>query len=511
MSRPDFPGKSPNERIFSAADFAVGEMTVPSSQSRAFSVNLLEGLLLLGAVVVLGGIKLVAHYRFGTSFDSALLGNVAWRLGNGLDTVSSLTGFGYFATHASIVLLPIALVFKVWPEAGLPITYLLQALSVGLVGLGVLRVAGAFELTSAARRLLLALTILSPGAFYATRLEVHEPTLGLGFLAMTLGTGLAKSPLRRMWWWPVLAAACRIEMAASTVVTGALLARDPSTRRVGAFTVFAGLGGLLVSLWFVSQAGTEAASVAAHFSHLGSTVSEVVRTAFTHPIQLLRPIAEPEMLSSIVVWLLPMGIAMPLIGWRYLLAALPMAGVAILGVWAPADLFPHHYWYGFLVAAPIATAEALRLRGDRLKALAITGLLGSLIGWAWLLAALPIIRPFGQPDSDSLRQMVAYVSEFEAAGVSAPDNVVPHLVGREALYAFPRPFLCSEESVGPFAWSGEAPEFVIVRTVDKPQIEGHGVLGSVLTDFYRVVDLSEDITVFRLRTPGLSGLHCSQS
>ena len=486
-------------------------MTVTSSQTRAFSLTTFERLLLVGAIAVFGGIKLVAHYRFGTAFDSALLGNVAWRLGNGLDTVSSLTGFSYFATHASIVIMPLALVFKVWPAAGLPVTYLLQALSVGLVGLGVLRVAWAFDLPRSARRLLLVLTILSPGAFYATRLEVHEPTLGLGFLAMTLGTGLARLPLKRMWWWPVLAAACRIEMAASTVVAGAVLARNPSTRRVGVFTAFAGLAGLSFSFWFISQAGTEAASVAAHFSHLGSTVGEVVATAFTRPLEVIRPLGESEMLLSIVVWLLPMGIAMPLIGWRYLLVALPMAGVAILGVWAPADQFPHHYWYGFLVAAPIATAEALRRRGDRLRLLAISGLLGSIIGWSWLLAALPVLRPFGHPDSDALRQMVAYLSEFESAGVSASDNVVPHLVGREALYAFPRPFLCSEESVGPFAWSGEAPEFVVVRTVDKQQIEEHVVLGSVLTEFYRVVERTDDITVYRLAAPGLSGLHCSPS
>ena len=483
-------------------------MTVTSSQSRAFSVTTFERLVLIGAIAVFGGIKLVAHYRFGTAFDSALLGNVAWRLGSGLDSVSSLTGFGYFATHASGVILPLALVFKVWPAAGLPVTYLLQALSVGLVGLGVLRVASAFDLPGSARRVLLALTILSPGAFYATRLEVHEPTLGLGFLSMTLGTGLARLPLKRMWWWPVLAAACRIEMAASTVVAGAVLARNPSTRRVGVFTVFAGLAGLSFSFWFISQAGTEAASVAAHFSHLGSTVGEVVTTAFTRPVEVLRPLADPEMLLSIVVWLLPMGIAMPLIGWRYLLVALPMAGVAILGVWAPADQFPHHYWYGFLVAAPIATAEALRRRGDRLKILVISGLLGSMIGWSWLLAALPILRPFGHPDTGSLRSTVAYLSDFESASVSASNNLIPHLVGREGLYAFPRPFLCSEESVGPFAWSGEAPDYVIVLAADSEQIEDNPVLGSILSNFYVDLGVPGVAGVYRLKTSGLSGLHC---
>jgi hypothetical protein len=467
-----------------------------------------EKLVIIGVMAALACTKLIAHYRFGTAFDSALLGNVAWRLGNGLDSVSSITGFRYFATHASLIIFPLGLVFRVWPEAGLPFTYLLQTASLGLVGAGVLRVASAFDLPTSARRWLLVLTLLSPGAFFATRLDVHETTLGLGFLAMTLGSGLAVTPLRRMWWWPILAAACRIEMAAATIVVGLLLLTRRDSRRIGLFSALAGLLGLSFSLWFVFRAGTEAASVAAHFAHLGATPGEVIGAIFSRPLDVLAPLTEPVMLASVVLWLSPFGLVVPLVGWRYLAVALPMAGVAILGVWPPADNYPHHYWYGFLVAAPFAAAEALRVRPGLLNPFRLTGLVGVAIGWAFLLAAAPSLGVFGQPDPESKRQIVAYVSDRGPVGVSVPDNVAPHLVGRAELHLFPRPFLCSESAIGPFAWSGELPEYVLLAAADGQKVEADPVLGPILAGLYDSGQTLDRITVYHLDASAPADLEC---
>jgi hypothetical protein len=463
---------------------------------------------LVTVVVVFTAIKLVAHYRFGTSSDSALFGNVAWRLGNGLDSISTLTGFRYFATHASVVILLVAPVFRLLPSWGLPFTFVWQVVSVGLVGLGVSKAAAGFGICRSAQRLLLVSTMLAPGAFLAARLDVHEPTLGLGFLAMTLGAGLGGAPIRRSWWWPVLSAACRIEMAVATIVAGVLLLRSTKSRRMGELAVLAGSAGLLFCLWFVLRSGSEAASVAAHFSHLGSTVGEVIQTALTKPLEVIRPLAEPDMLVSILLWLLPWGLVMPIAGWRYLFVAAPMAGIAILGTWRPADLYPHHYWYGFLIAAPIAAAEALRRRPDRLRILAVTSAIGIAVGWAVLLPAMGALQPLGRVDSAVLREMVDYASGINTASVSAPDNVTPHLLGRMGLFAFPRPFLCSENSIGPFAWAGEPPDYVLLQGSDIPDIEDDPVVGSTLRSHYSRAAGPSRIAAYRLNSP-TTGLMCS--
>jgi hypothetical protein len=463
--------------------------------------------LLLIVVIIFATIKLLAHYRFGTSFDSALFGNVAWRLGNGLDSVSTLTGFRYFATHASFIILLVAPVFRFLPSWGLPFTFVLQVISIGLVGIGVFRATSAFGIAPSAQKLITALTIFGPGAFLAARLDIHETTLGLGFLAMTLGNGLGGVPIRRSWWWPALAAACRIEMAVATLVAGIVLFRTKKSRPVGKIALAAGSGGLLFSLWFVLGAGQEAASVAAHFSHLGLTTSEVLETVFTHPQTLFGPLADREMITSLLLWLLPWGLVLPIVGWRYLLVALPMAGVAIMGVWQPADLYPHHYWYGFLVGAPIAAAEALRRRPDRLRLLRVSGLVGVVAAWIALVPFLGALQPFGRADAIVLRELVAYGSANEGLAVSAPGSAISHLVDRAVLFEFPRPFLCRSRSIGPFAWSGELPDLVLLSGTESEAAQDHPSVGPVLRTFYQQVEVPAEVAVYRLKMSP-DGLTC---
>lgn len=480
----------------------------PSTRADNRRLDAFEFVVLFAVVLALGGIKFVAHNRFGTSFDSALFGNVAWRLGSGLDSVSTLTGYQYFATHASVVILLLAPVFALSPEAGMLLTFSWQSLSIGLVGLAVCQIGRTFSLSTRSRHLLLILTALSPGAFLATRLDVHEPTLGLGFLAMTLSSGLANSTPRKSWWWPVLGAACRIEMAVAIVLCGLLVLGRHRSRKVGYVAIASGVAGISFSLWFMAGSGTEAASVAAHFSHLGSTAGEVIGSAILNPLKVIQPLADPEMLSSVLLWLLPAGVILPLIGWRYLLVALPLAVVAIFGVWPPADQFPHHYWYGFIVAAPIAAAAALRRRPQLERSLLMTGATGFTIAWMGLLTAMPILQPFGRADTAAFRDIIQYVAANEPLSVSALDGVLPHLVGRAEIFGFPRPFLCSEGGVGPFAWSGKLPEAVLVRKSDVAAIDSDPKLGPVLSQFYSLDAGADLIAPFRLRDSRTSVSGC---
>jgi hypothetical protein len=451
-------------------------------------------------------IKLVAHYRLGTSFDSALLGNVAWRLGNGLSSVSSLTGYPYFATHASGAIFLLAPVFRFWPTLGLPIAFVWQSLSIAMVGLAVMWICSSLHVSHEARRFLLFLSVLAPGVFLASRLDLHEPTLGLGFLAMTLATGIDRVPARRSWWWPFLAAACRLEMAAATFAGGIVLLRKPDGWRFARVPLFAGALGLAFSLWFVAQAGSDAVSVGAHFAHLGDTPESVLKTAFDNPWLVLQPLTNSAMLSAIAFWLLPMGLVLPAIGWRYLLVALPMAAVPIFGVWAPADQYAHHYWYGFLVAAPIAAAFGLARRPRLLNVFRISAGVGLIAAWVPIAAALPAIRPFGQSSGDEMRT-ISELSSESVASVSATNAVLAHLIARPTLFAFPRPFLCDKD-LGPFRWEGEMPELIVVRAGDQEEVENDRLIGAILLQSYQANQSENDLVVYRLEDSTVRGIDC---
>ena len=462
--------------------------------------------LLFTTLVLYASVKLIAHFRYGTSFDSALLGNVAWRLGNGLSSVSTLTGYPYFATHASGVMFLLAPIYRWFPNWGLPLTFIWQAVSVTLIGFALLIACNALGIDRRSRRLLLIGCLLAPGAFLATRLDVHEPTLGLGFLAMTLAKGIERVPGRRSWWWPALAAACRLELAAATLVAGLLLLRKPGCWRTARSPIIAGMAGITFGAWFIATAGSDAVSLAAHFAHLGSSPVAVVMAALRDPLLVVEPLADSSIFLSIAVWLLPLGLILPLIGWRYLLVALPTAAVSIFGTWEPADHFSHHYWYGFLVGAPFAAAFVLSRRPSLVNVFRVSSGVGLLAAWIPIATALPAIQPFGRSSSNGM-EAIARISTNSAVSVSATNFALGHLIARPGLFAFPRPFICAKD-LGPFHWNGEMPDQIIIRLEEKRPTETHRFMGSVLRQSYESTSPSSKLTVYRLNGPKQSGFDC---
>lgn len=460
-------------------------------------------LVIVVVAMVHAGIKLYGHFRFGTGFDSALYGNVSWRLANGFDDVSSLTGFPYLPSHISGVLFLFLPVFRWWPGWGLPVVFVAQAMSVGLIGWAVWTLSGFFELDRAIRWILLAGTLLSPGALLATRLEINEPTLMLGALAMAISTGLRAVPLSRMWWWVVLAASGRIEMAAATLVVGLLLLIG-RRRASGALTFAVGGAVLGATLLYLFAGSGDAPSVAAHFAHLGASPGEIFRTVVTRPLALFEPLGSYIMWISFVFWLLPFGLIVPLIGWRWLLPALPLAAIAVLGVWPYADAFIQHYWYGFLVGGSMATIYALHRRPRLRSHYPALGLAG--LGGAWLMMA-PLISGLGlsgSPDTPALREMVVYLGVLPRDGMTVPLAAAPHLVGRPDLQFFPRPFGCADLQIGPYRPPDALPRFVALAGLSldpSSPDERFATVSGLIIEHYELVAVPADFQLWELTTP----------
>jgi hypothetical protein len=130
------------------------------------------------------------------------------------------------------------------------------------------------------------------------------------------------------------------------------------------------------------------------------------------------------------------------------------------------------------------------------------------VAWTGLLIVMPILQPFGRAETSSLREMVDYVSANEPRSVSAPVNLLPHLAGRAELYAWPRPFLCNEVVIGPFAWSGDPPDVVLLRMADVRDVESDEILEPLFSALYIIDNDAELIAPFRLKDQNVSGLSC---
>lgn len=475
----------------------------PAELQRPQRTNRLAVAVIVGVALVHAAIKLYGHFHFGTGFDSALYGNVSWRLANGFDDISSLTGFPYLPSHISGALFFFLPVFRWWPDWGLPVVFIAQAVSVGLVGWAVWTLSGYFELGRGIRWILLAGTLLSPGALLATRLEINEPTLMLGALAMTISAGLRAVPISRMWWWVILAASGRIEMAAATLVLGLLLLIG-KRKAPGVLASVVGAAVLGATLTYLFAGGGEAPSVAAHFAHLGASPAEIVNTVLTRPVALIEPLGSYVMWISFVFWLLPFGLVIPLVGWRWLLPALPLAAVALLGVWPNADVFIHHYWFGFLVGGSMATIYALHRRSSLRPHYPVFGLAG--LGAAWIMMA-PVIGGLdlnGSAATPALRDMVNQVRVLPGEGLTVPLAAAPHLIGRPDLQFFPRPFGCADRQIGPYRPPDSLPRYVALAglALDSSSTDTRfATVSALIVEHYELVGGPADFQLWELTTP----------
>lgn len=454
-------------------------------------------LFLAGITLLYATLEFLRLVRFDlTGFDAGIFDNVLWRLGHGYSDVSALTGFHHFSDHLSPLLLLLVPLYAIAPALGMPLLMLAQAASVALVGLATWLLADHLELEPRARLAILLMATIGAGAYNAAVIDVHEVGLALGPLAMMIALAERRTPMRFYWVWPALAAAARIDLALSVVIIGLLLM---STRRTHALvairigtTAFA-----LMALWLLINpwAGT---SFSFHFAHLGiESATELPGAILTHPGAALRPLLDPTMYGTLLIWLAGFTFVAPLRAARWILPALPTMVIPVLGSWQQADQ-PHlHYWHVLLpmlaIAAVFGFAKLVPLQpfGTYLAVGAI------LI--TWLL--MPIFKPpFGDDLTDEIAT-VAYLNEYPGLAVAVPGDIVPHVAEREAVMQLPTPFSCPTHPVARFSGPERPPDLVAVytRTVEPPATEPYETVASVLSSYYRLDRTFGELSVWALR------------
>ena len=439
-------------------------MTLHDSISKVETPAVPDGLLvrslpwaLAGFGAAQAGLRVFRYLNLSDGFDTGLLENVLWRIAHGLSTQTAMTGGYYVSTHASGIVAMFLPLFRWWPTYAMPFMLVVQTASVILVAWAGYLAATALGLSQRIRLLIPLAVALSPGAFLATQLEIHETTLGIGALAMAITLSIRRAPAWAIGFWAVLAAACRIEMAVAVLLAGLVVWSYRSYRNAVLVTV--GVLSVAVYLWWLFSNPYQTESIAAHFSYLGSSPREVILSVLASPWKLFEPLGAEQMWLSVLFWLLPFGLFVPLMSPRWLVITLPSAGVAIFGVWEPADYFIHHYWYIFLVVGVFATTGAIASHAWLAARFPLFVSAGLILGWALLAPALGFFVP-PKGAGEALRLLPVLRTEG-AQYVSAPVNLVPRIADRPLVAPFPRPFDCSYYR-GPYRAPDVPPDVIVV-------------------------------------------------
>jgi uncharacterized membrane protein len=428
-----------------------------------------------------------------TAFDAGIFDNVLWRLGNGYSDVTAITGSHHFSDHMSPLMLMAVPVYAVVPQLGLPMLIFAQAISVSLVGLAAWLLADHLDLDERSRWAVVLVTLVGAGSYNAALIDVHEVGLALGPLALTVVLAIRETRLSVYWLWPLLAALARMDLAISVLIIGLLLRRNRPRHAQIAVWIGAGLATLMAA-WLVVNPwnGT---SFAFHFAHLDiDSAVQLPGAILTNPAAALKPLLDPTMWGTIVIWLVGFMAIVPLRAARWIIPALPTVAIPVLGSWQQADKAHLHYWHALVpmlaIAMVFGLAESPRVR----ERVVVIAALSVAVTWIFM----PIFKPSFGDDLTDERAVVGYLQERPDASVAALPNLVPHVAHRPTVMQLPAPFACPTVPIASFDGPNAPPDLVTVTTglMESPPTEAVATVVSILHQYYEPRTVYGDIEIW---------------
>jgi uncharacterized membrane protein len=392
------------------------------------------------------------HDAFGTwGFDLGIYDQGAWLVARGerFLTTRGMDVWGHHVNLVAVMFAPLS-----WLGGGPRTLIALQALVLSLGAIPAHRLAD--------RR-------LGGGWAGPVGAVMFLATPALGWLAWNNlhWEAFAVTPLMFAWWWgterrwvpaalaTLTALSTREEVGLVVALLGLALLHHlrqvPASQRD---RVFAGLGAALGAAWYLActklvmpaaLGGADPYYFARFYGDWGGSAGELVRNVITRPGDVVTTSTRPDRLELWARLVVPTG-GLALLGTPVLLAAGPQAlAVALGSQWFLRDV---RFQYTALMLAPLLLAAiegAGRLvrRWPRARQAVIGWMLISAVaGHAWL-APSPLgsgrDQWSGVADAAPFRAAVAMAGDGD--GVSAIDNVVPHLTMRRDAFIYPNPFI----------------------------------------------------------------------
>lgn len=392
----------------------------------------------------------LAWQRYATfhnrTFDLAFYARIAWGLVH-LQVYESVVGGHVLGLHLSAVLIPLGALGSLFGTVRVLLAT--QALAYGaavwpLAKIGERRFGPWGALVASL------LWLLYPNLGHVLAFEFHPGTLAILPLAFAADALDRKDP-RRLMWSVVGVLLCREDLALVTAILGGLAMRVPD---LGAATEMKRIGRKILGgsiLYFAVFAfvlhpifAPPRGSMVLHFGAWGQTVPQAAWYLMGHPMALVNHLLVQERLLYLPKILLPLGLLLPLLGWRFLLPTLPILAINLFSQFPTTTELASHYLtpaVPFLVAACLEGASKL-FSSDRSKrwlpALCVPVIAGHVLAGGTLLSRDCPLVAFQEDDASRAARTIVELIPAEATA-QAPDAILPHIAERLFVHRAPPP------------------------------------------------------------------------
>ncbi len=447
VDEPDQSGE-PNRLVaIGAATAAV----VVARVNRITAWQALFGGMLFGYVVYFTKVSIEVHQGLGTSsYDVGLYEQGVWLLGQGKAPFVTLMGRNMFGDHASLILLLVAPIYRLFPSVST--LFFLQSLFIALGALPVFLAARKRLASEGMAVTLAACFLLHPAVGWTNRENFHPDSFVAFFFGMAI-YGALERKWRLYWVFVVLTILVKEDVVLVLLPLGVWVAMKRD-RRIGVATVAATVGATLLGMFLLMR------------SLIGVPTRNGWRIPFGGPGGLMREAIERP--GNVIEHF--RSDDRPFYFWQM---TFPMAfvfarrpGLASVSLLVIGTNMLSTFWYQYhleyhysLIAVPaivLGTVHALELVG-RMWRRRLVALVFLTSFWACLMwgvvplgsvltpgAADPIGRtqPYYWPANHPVAVAAREIFDDVPAGasVSAYHALTPHLAQRTLIYQFPNPF-----------------------------------------------------------------------
>ncbi len=386
----------------------------------------------------------LARYRtvHNETFDLAFYARMAWGMVHGQPWISILDAH-IWGLHISPVLFPLGAVGLI--AGTVPSLLVAQA----LFALGAFWPLSRFAARRVGRLgapLAAAIWFLYPNLSHSLTQEFHPGTLAVLPLCMCLDS-LDEGRAKYFLWSCLGVLACREDFALLTALLGFQAARQPNDQlsRIGKRVL---VGSLLYLAFFLFVLhpifSPQSGSMHLHFGRWGGGPTGFLQMLLTQPRIILAHLGATERVLYPVTLLWPL-VGLPLLGWRWLVHALPLFCINVISHFPGTLQLDSHYLTAMMPGLCFAAVEGCQRVNQRINVplLSATALVAAgLIAHAQLAATVGAggyeRAAFAWDECTRARTRLLSIVPPRVS-VQAPDPALAHLAERKEVFRAPPP------------------------------------------------------------------------
>ena len=362
--------------------------------------------------------------------DLGIFDQVAWKMSQGLEPHSTLSGLHHMADHAAWVFYAIAPLY--WLTPSVHWLFLTQALGLILTAWPLWHLAVQAGLKPRERWTVCGLYWLQAMVFNVNLWDFRPDAWAMPFLALAIWANRAE---RRWLWFTCLIVAMGCREVLSLVVIGFALEQFLRRRwRWAVEVLFLGIGWLFLVIKIINPIVKDGAALqgVSRYHHLGDGVGDILQNALFSPAEFLGALDWPDILLYLFLLSLPLGMYWRRSSLPMLIASLPLIVSNMLSDYSTQRNLVQHYSLPLAVLLVVASMDGLTadLRYSRLW---LTQRLWAAILWATLCWVL-LIKPgywitFKRVDQvQTFQALIRHIPTD--AGVLTHNHYIPHLSQR---------------------------------------------------------------------------------